>query len=287
MMASLQVYSMDDALALDEASEVVQLLTTDERNHSAKQPPLTTQDPSKPQSVHTKRWREKISSRICLVRAVRSISQEYSIPEILHNIEKTHNGKPFFRELPFDFNFSHSRGMVTAVAVHKLKNLSIGIDLEVRPPHSPDIFARVCTQGEWTAIQSIETPIARQSAFLRRWCAKEAYVKALGVGLGYGFKNLEVQRVTDTQSSDTPSTNSKDASRPESWTITDQKKEPTQTHPIITWGFDSTIHGASCVSVAYASFSPLANDALEQQKPSLEFLINDGEGFPDFEQLSF
>lgn len=283
MIASLQVYSMEHALALDEANEVIQMLTPDERDRSAKQPPLNTQDPSTPQSVHTKRWLEKVSSRICLVRAVRSLSQKHSHSEILSNIDKTQNGKPFFKELPFDFSLSHSRGMVVAVAVQKLRNRAIGIDIEVDPHHSLESFARVCTQEEWSAIQSMEKPIDRQSAFLRRWCAKEAYVKAIGEGLGYGFKNLEVRRATDKPSSDMPSTNSKEAARPESWIMTDQKREPTQTHPIFTWGVDSTQHGVNCLSIAYPSFSLPPNEGLEQQKPMLEFLINDGQGFPDFE----
>ena len=117
MIASLQVYSMEHALALDEANEVIQMLSTDERDYSAKQPPHNTQDPSTSQSVPSKRWREKVSSRICLVRAVRSLSQEHTLSEILSNIDKTHNGKPIFKELPFDFSLSHSRGVVVAVAV--------------------------------------------------------------------------------------------------------------------------------------------------------------------------
>ena len=42
---------MEHALALDEANEVIQMLSTDERDYSAKQPPHNTQDPSTSQSV--------------------------------------------------------------------------------------------------------------------------------------------------------------------------------------------------------------------------------------------
>jgi phosphopantetheine--protein transferase-like protein len=168
--------------------------------------------------------------------------------------------------------------MVAAVAVQKVNNRAIGIDLEVNPHHSVDSFARVCTQEEWSEIQSIEHPVARKSAFLRRWCAKEAYVKALGEGLGYGFKHLEVQRSREQVTED-----NNGHSHPEQWILTDKKQKSHPTHPIYTWEMDSaTQDGAICISLAYAILSTSSSPSQDPKSPVLEFLINDGEGLPDF-----
>ena len=267
---------MDHALAENDASEVVQFLSNDELSLDSDL--LKPHNASSPQSVHTKRWREKISSRSCLVRAVQRISQDYSVSDILSNIDKDQNGKPLFRDLPIDFSYAHSRGMVAAVAIQKVDNRAIGIDLEVNPPHSVDSFARVCTKVEWSEIQSMEHPVARKSAFLRRWCAKEAYVKALGEGLGYGFKHLEVRRSPEHATQGTSG-----HSHAEEWTLTDKKQKSHPTHPIYTWEMDSaTQDGAICISLAYATLSTSSSPAQDPQSPVLEFLINDGQGLPDF-----
>ncbi|MDR9446734.1 MAG: 4'-phosphopantetheinyl transferase superfamily protein [Balneolaceae bacterium] len=276
MIASIQVYSMDHALAQNDASEVVQFLSNDELSQDLY--PSESQNTSSTKSIHTKRWREKVASRSCLVRAVQRISQEYSISDILSNIDYKENGKPFFRELPIDFSLSHSRGMVAAVAVQKVNHRAIGIDLEVDPRHSIESFARVCTQEEWSEIQSMESPVARKSAFLRRWCAKEAYVKALGKGLGYGFKHLEVRR-----SPEHALEANNGHSHAEAWTLTDKKQKSHPTHPIYTWEMDSaTQDGTICISLAYAILSTSSSPAQDPQSPVLEFLINDGQGLPDF-----
>jgi 4'-phosphopantetheinyl transferase len=285
MIASLQVYSIDHVLSQDDASEVVQFLSTDELSRDLH--PSESQNTSSTKSIHTKRWREKVASRSCLVRAVQRFSQEYSISEILSNIDYKENGKPFFRELPIDFSLSHSRGMVAAVAVQKVNHRAIGIDLEVDPRHSIESFARVCTQEEWSEIQSMESPVARKSAFLRRWCAKEAYVKALGKGLGYGFKHLEVRR-----SHKHPTEGTKDGSIPEGWTLTDRKakiasdnrSEPYHSHPVYSWGFESAGRGgASCISLVYSTLLPNSHESEDTKSSILEFLINNGQGLPDFE----
>ena len=55
-----------------------------------------------------------------------------------------------------------------------------------------DALARVCcTAPETQALQALDAD-ARQHAFLRLWTRKEAYLKALGLGLSRGPEAIEV-----------------------------------------------------------------------------------------------
>lgn len=81
---------------------------------------------------------------------------------------------------PVRFNLSHSGGRAAlAVATGR----EVGIDIEAIRPVDPDIAGRFFAPGEirtWSAL----TPGERLAAFFRCWARKEAYLKALGTGLG-------------------------------------------------------------------------------------------------------
>lgn len=275
MMISVQLYPIHDVIPLNEASIVLKSLESGNEQVSIKS--LDTQKSISPNNPHDKRLLEKVTSRVCLCKAVQSLSKELTFSEILENLEKDERGKPFFRDLHYDLSLAHSRGMVVAAVTEKRKDHFLGIDLEVKPPNNLDALRRVCTHTEWIDIQSIENIEQRKASFLRRWCAKEAYVKALGEGLGYGFANLEVEPIGITHDKVAQPTR-----RPELWRLIDHTLDPPLSTPIHTWCFESQDSSVSCLSITYPSKSKSERLIDNSSAPDLEFLVNDGKGFPDF-----
>ena len=104
------------------------------------------------------------------------------------------HGKPYLVELcavtSLSFNLSHSQEIVLyAIAQGK----SIGIDLEhIRAiPDVDQIVARFFSEKEQRAFYAFH-PEERQKAFFKVWTCKEAYLKAIGVGLNEPLNNIEV-----------------------------------------------------------------------------------------------
>ncbi len=275
MMISVQLYPISDAIELNGASIAFNSLDSAKEQGPVKS--LESLGSIPPQTPQGKRLLEKGSSRVCLCKAVQSLSKELTFSEILQNLEKDDRGKPFFRDLPFDLSLAHSRGVVVAAVTEKRNDHFLGIDLEVRPPHDVDALRRVCTQNEWTDIQSIENIAERKASFLRRWCAKEAYVKALGEGLGYGFANLDVEptRIPPDKVAQTTRT-------PELWRLIDHTSDPPPSTSIYTWSIDSHETGPSCLSITYPRISESKRVVDGSEAQGLEFLVNDGKGFPNF-----
>lgn len=68
----------------------------------------------------------------------------------------------------------------------------IGVDLEfLRPrPRASALAERFFTAGEAASLAALPMD-AREAAFVRLWCAKEAVLKAHGSGLAFGLDRLE------------------------------------------------------------------------------------------------
>ena len=91
---------------------------------------------------------------------------------------------------PFDGNYwslSHKSKYVTAVVGKEM----IGIDIEEIRPRSESIFSLVASDEEWELI-----PDRSWDTFFRYWTAKEATLKAVGVGIG-GLKVCRIISVPD------------------------------------------------------------------------------------------
>lgn len=109
-------------------------------------------------------------------------------------LDRGEAGKPFLgRELreqsAITFNLSHAHGRAL-IAVSKAQE--VGVDLEfVRPDvEVGDLSKRFFTRAEHTAIlQSAQEQ--RAAIFFRYWVAKEALLKAQGIGLG-GLSDCEI-----------------------------------------------------------------------------------------------
>jgi 4'-phosphopantetheinyl transferase len=100
-------------------------------------------------------------------------------------------GKPSLANGP-QFNSSHSQGL-TVIAV--TKNLRVGIDIErVRAmPDLAGVATSFCTDHERQFLFS-QTPKKQLEAFYRIWTAKEALLKAMGVGIGRHLQQVSTVR---------------------------------------------------------------------------------------------
>jgi 4'-phosphopantetheinyl transferase len=102
------------------------------------------------------------------------------------------HGKPALGDVrELSFNVSHS-GSVALVAV--ARNSCVGVDVEVirSRRHLEKLATRVLSSDEYDAWRVV-APAARSTEFLRSWTAKEAYLKAIGVGLVRPLRSVPVR----------------------------------------------------------------------------------------------
>jgi len=104
--------------------------------------------------------------------------------------ERGPRGKPRVRGEALELSFSHS-GDLALVAVSP--DRPVGVDVEWMRPARPveRIAQRMFAAEELSALEALVPP-ARAAAFHRCWTGKEAYVKALGTGLGHGLARFSV-----------------------------------------------------------------------------------------------
>jgi 4'-phosphopantetheinyl transferase len=113
----------------------------------------------------------------------------------------TASGKPTWPGIPGDFSVSHS-GEMALIAIgsriasrdpQSLATGRLGIDLEhaSRRTDCLRLARRYFAPAEVAALEAQPTE-AIQRAFFRCWTRKEAYVKAIGVGLAYSLEAFEV-----------------------------------------------------------------------------------------------
>ena len=99
------------------------------------------------------------------------------------------HGKPRLAAGGPSFNASDS-GDFVAVG---LASAELGIDVEVVRPlaRRERLALRICTERELEAFETIPEA-ERDAAFLRLWTCKEAALKAVGIGLSGGVRNIEI-----------------------------------------------------------------------------------------------
>ena len=134
---------------------------------------------------HKLSGREKVSRLSRIAREALRLSAERG-GLTLGELRKDKNDVP----CPFDGNYwslAHKSKYVTAV-VSKEK---IGIDIEEIKPRSESIFDRVASEEEWELSKDRSWDI-----FFRYWTAKEATLKAIGIGIG-GLKACRVTSIPD------------------------------------------------------------------------------------------
>jgi 4'-phosphopantetheinyl transferase len=97
---------------------------------------------------------------------------------------------------PLCFSVSHS-GDFAVIGVARQR--PIGVDVEWMRPGATlaDIASSICGEAELAEVD--EVPVADRPRDLhRRWTIKEAYIKAIGLGLSFDPQKVRVARVPET-----------------------------------------------------------------------------------------
>jgi len=118
--------------------------------------------------------------RECLAPLSVDFNENYPICE-------NKNGKPFLADNPnLKFNISHSDGIAACVVSHR----ECGIDCEKVGEYHPKAAKRIFSENEIKMIESAPED-ERGLLFFRVWTLKEAYAKALGVGISFPLNTVE------------------------------------------------------------------------------------------------
>lgn len=104
-----------------------------------------------------------------------------------YKIEKTRLGKPYIRGLKFDYNISHTKGMIACVI-----GKNVGIDCEKIRFVKDITINRVCSKSE---VEFLNNCTDKNKSFISLWTLKEAYTKMLGSGFKYPFKNVNIENI--------------------------------------------------------------------------------------------
>ena len=98
-------------------------------------------------------------------------------------------GKPAFEaSLGIHFNLSHGGERVMAA----VSDRPVGCDVERISPFDEAVARECLTDGELVWVQRAQPGSDRDRAFIRLWVRKEAYVKAVGRGLGIDLKSVSI-----------------------------------------------------------------------------------------------
>jgi 4'-phosphopantetheinyl transferase len=100
------------------------------------------------------------------------------------------NGKPILGGGEFHFNLSHSKGLAL-LALSATEELGVDVE-QVRPyPIHLELAERYFTPSEVAALRSLPAGQS-EKAFFQLWTRKEAFLKAVGLGLAGGLERFEV-----------------------------------------------------------------------------------------------
>jgi 4'-phosphopantetheinyl transferase len=113
------------------------------------------------------------------------------VPSAALNLGREPRGRPRLGppQDGFDCSWSHSGdGLLIALGT----GVELGVDCErMRPrPRALELARRYFTAPETDWLAAFAAGDARDRAFLRLWCAKEAVLKAHGHGLSFGLEKL-------------------------------------------------------------------------------------------------
>jgi 4'-phosphopantetheinyl transferase len=183
----VRVFSVD----LDQPADVVERL----------EDLLSPEERDAPASIRIAR----AATRIVLAETLRIDPASVVISrECMHCGHPTHGRPTVAGERPVSFSLSHSGPFAVVALVDG--DVRVGVDIEAVKPRTriDALAARVLSDDEHAVWCSIDDPVDRLRAFLRAWSAKEAYLKALGVGIttrlrdvpdavdGWSFRALDV-----------------------------------------------------------------------------------------------
>ncbi len=136
-------------------------------------------------------------ARFVLARGLlgRCLRDHLDYPVAPLNLALTPQGRPFLPEDPeVQFSLSHSHDWV-AVAVSLGTRVGIDLELVQTDLQFPELAERIFSENDLQTFQSLSVE-ERPVAFFRAWTGKEAYLKANGVGIAAGMKEVSISAGT-------------------------------------------------------------------------------------------
>lgn len=136
------------------------------------------------------------------------LSACFPVPAMDWQFDRDERGKPFLlspRDLPpFQFSLSHTRGLV-ALLVTFATQAGVDVEMLARSNDLRLIAQRVCSRRELDSLGALEGA-EWETRFFELWTLKEAYAKALGLGLALPFQSVSFaidgqKRVTTNENS--------------------------------------------------------------------------------------
>src|SRR5262245_53109409 len=118
-----------------------------------------------------------------------ALSRYADVPASAWSFAANAHGKPFVdsprSEADLRFNLAHSEGLVACAVC---RGAEIGIDVESlgRRRHTLALAARYFSDTEVRSLEALEEH-QRDARFVELWTLKEAYVKAMGLGLSHSL----------------------------------------------------------------------------------------------------
>lgn len=109
----------------------------------------------------------------------KELSQKLNIPIEKITLLRTEHSKPYPKDIPINFNISHSDDTLAVAFSEK----QIGIDIEIIKPLKTDITKRLCTEKDLEFLAAANNEDEQLLRFYKIWTAKEAYFKMLGTGI--------------------------------------------------------------------------------------------------------
>ncbi|NHJ47486.1 MAG: KR domain-containing protein, partial [Asgard group archaeon] len=142
-----------------------------------------------------KRRFEWLTGIIAAKRTIRLSNPDINYQDIL--IEKTAFGKPFVKinRKTIPLSISHSNGYAVAVSNG---SKSIGIDLEQIEPRDDSFVQEMLSPTEIKLLKDKNIELTHE-IITKIWTAKEAVLKALGIGLNIDLHYLKISTINDNK----------------------------------------------------------------------------------------
>jgi len=155
-------------------TKIIQQLSETEIDLLSHQLPLAIRN----KIARFKNWQDAqrcLYGNMLLLEALKDAGiKEYSLSDLKYTAHK----RPYFNN-EFDFNISHSGEYVVCAFSQECK---LGVDIELIADISlPDMKSQF-SPSEWVAILSGQNA---QRSFYTHWTRKEAFLKAIGLGLSF------------------------------------------------------------------------------------------------------
>lgn len=110
--------------------------------------------------------------------------------------EKASHGKPFLKDHPeFKYNLTHS-GQMVLCAINLEKELGVDVEYLDKKVEYIELADRFFESNE-SAFIARQQGDALKHAFFKTWTQKEAFIKAIGLGLSFPLKNFRVEAAPD------------------------------------------------------------------------------------------